>query len=580
MKRMLTMITALLLVLSLVPAGALAGNSTSKSHVIKNLIKAQGLEARVLWMDLSANFNRLDTPEEVAAVVAQAKAANINTLILDVKNYTGFVAYHSQLAPHVSSAQRTKAWNFTPEGSFEYCYCEYPVGYDLLKTVLDAAHAQGLKVLAAVNVFSEGATATQEGPAFQHPDWQTVFYDTYRVARAANGAVRKIDGFDSIRYENFLVVYTPGAKAPAWPTNRWGVDVVVQNGVVTQILDRALTGAPAPAIPGDGFILSGHGTARSWILANLKVGDTVDVNATQATFTPAGQYTASFATFVNPIHPDVKAYELAIIRELAQNYDIDGITLDRARYSSIYADFSSLSRLQFEAYIGQPVANWPYDIFTVRFEGSSKQIVPGPLYKKWIEWRAKNIYDFFAEAKATLQEVKPDALFTSYVGSWYPVYYNEGVNWASNTYLPPYDWASEDYHKYGYARLLDFLMTGLYYSDITKADAIAHGGSPIYSVEGAAELSMEVTDGGTFVYGSIYAEMHAPPGSVRNHPDPTAYKQAVRMAADKTHGVMLFDLVHLSPEYYDWWEATAEVFAKPAKAPHDVPGLRKKIAGD
>lgn len=578
-RRFLFLVWTLILMVSLLPGSALAANRTSEVQVMRNIIKAQGLEARILWLDLAANLNRLDTPEKVAAVVQQARAAHINTLIVDVKNYTGFVAYNSSLAPHVSESTEITTWNFSPEGSALVRYGDYPAGYDLLQTVVDAAHAEGLTVLAAVNVFSEGSTTHQEGTAFAHPDWQSVFYDAYRVATAPDGATRKIDGFNGTRWENFLVVYTPEHYTVS-PANRWGAEVVVESGVVTQVLDRALTGAPAPAIPADGYVLSGHGTARTWLLANLQVGDPVDIDSTVSQMTPAADYSTSFATFVNPVHPEVREYELSIIRELVTNYAIDGITLDRARYSSIYADFSDLSRAGFEAYIGEPVANWPYDIFRIRYEGATKQIVPGPLYTRWIEWRAKNIYDFFEAAAETVHEVNPDALFTSYVGSWYPVYYSEGVNWAASTYLPDYDWASPDYHRYGYARLLDFIMTGLYYSDITEEEALAHGGSPIYSVEGAAKLSMEVTDYGTLVYGSIYAEMHVPPDSVGNQPDPAEYQQAVQMSAEETHGVMIFDLVHLSPEYFDWWEATGEVFERPAKAPHEVFGIRHQNSDD
>lgn len=575
MRRLWAVVCVWLLTLAVVPGGAAAAG---RSEAIRHLIRARGLEARLLWMDLSANLARLDTPEEVAEIVRKAREAGFNTLIVSVKNHTGFVAYRSRLAPHVSQAQRITAWNYMPDGVIEYRYADYPADYDLLQTVVDAARREGLTVLASINVFTEGSTAHQEGPAFQHPDWQTVYYDVYRVATAPNGSTRRIDAFNGTRYENYLVVYTPDQYNVA-PTNRWGADVVVESGIVTAILDRAVTDEPAPAIPPGGYVLSGHGTARTWILENLRVGDRVDIDQTRVEMTPAAQYTSSIATFVNPAHPEVREYELGLIRELITNYDIDGITLDYARYSNVYADFSDLSRQQFEAYIGQPVANWPEDIFQVTFAGNTKRIVPGPLFTRWIEWRAKNIYDFFAEAEQVVRSVKPDALFTAYVGSWYPIYYHEGVNWAANTYIPPYDWASADYHKYGYATLVDFLMTGLYYSDITKEEALAHGGSSIYSVEGAAELSIEVTDGGTLVYGSIYAEMHAPPGAIRSRPDPTDFKRAVRMAADETHGVMVFDLVHLEPGFYDWWDAVAECFARPARAPHEIPGLRQLLRG-
>ena len=80
-------------------------------------------------------------------------------------------------------------------------------------------------------------------------------------------------------------------------------------------------------------------------------------------------------TFVNPIHEEVQQHELGILKEIASNYNISGIVLDRCRYPNVYGDFSELSRRAFEQYIGQAVAQWPQDIFTLQ-EGT-KQIEYG-----------------------------------------------------------------------------------------------------------------------------------------------------------------------------------------------------------
>jgi hypothetical protein len=54
--------------------------------------------------------------------------------------------------------------------------------------------------------------------------------------------------------------------------------VTVTDGKVIQINDRQVgesaTGTP---IPKGGFVLSGHGEARTWLLANTKVGAAVEV---------------------------------------------------------------------------------------------------------------------------------------------------------------------------------------------------------------------------------------------------------------------------------------------------------------
>lgn len=105
---------------------------------------------------------------------------------------------------------------------------------------------------------------------------------------AASGAIYSIDGTDKIRGNDELVMYSAEFYNKT-PTSNSGVDILVANGKVAEIRDRA--GAvflEKKVDPGalkaakDSFVLSGNGTARKWILANLKIGDAVSV----ADFTP------------------------------------------------------------------------------------------------------------------------------------------------------------------------------------------------------------------------------------------------------------------------------------------------------
>lgn len=40
--------------------------------------------------------------------------------------------------------------------------------------------------------------------------------------------------------------------------------------------------------------------------------------------------------FVNPIHEEVQRHQLGILEEIASNYKISGIVLDRCRYPNVY----------------------------------------------------------------------------------------------------------------------------------------------------------------------------------------------------------------------------------------------------
>jgi hypothetical protein len=257
--------------------------------------------------------------------------------------------------------------------------------------------------------------------------------------------------------------------------------------------------------------------------------------------------------FVNPIHPDVREYELSIIREVVSSYRVDGIVLDRCRYPNVYGDFSELSRTAFEKYIEEPVERWPEDIFELQRTENDKKLLPGKWYKKWLKWRAGNITAFVKEAKAIVKTTNPGCLFSIYVGSWYPLYFHEGVNWASRTYRPSFEWASIDYHQVAYGDELDFIMTGCYYPEVTKEEALGNGRpAEWYSVEGGIEMSLEALNGQTPVVASLYLKDY--------EGNKEQFARAVRLCRERSHGVMLFDTIYL--ESYGWWNELPDLLKR------------------
>ncbi len=85
-------------------------------------------------------------------------------------------------------------------------------------------------------------------------------------------ASRVVNGFDIPRLLNYLVVYTL-KTGTVTTTNQYGTEVTIINGVVTSVVDRAIVAKrTGTAIPANGVVLSGHGTARTWLNAFAKVG--------------------------------------------------------------------------------------------------------------------------------------------------------------------------------------------------------------------------------------------------------------------------------------------------------------------
>ena len=266
-----------------------------------------------------------------------------------------------------------------------------------------------------------------------------------------------------------------------------------------------------------------------------------------------------YSAMLNPALEEVQQYQFSVLKELVTKYpELDGVILDRVRYDGIEADFSAQSRQAFEDYTGQTVENYPADIFTYT-EGEEPERVQGPLYKQWLEWRAKVIHDFMIEAGEEMKEVNPELIYGDYTGSWYPTYYEVGVNWASKEYDPSadYEWATEEYKKYGYAETLDLYTTGSYYFEVEKSEAKeidqasvtrteagqGKGKEDWYTVEGSAELARELTKGKVPVYAGLYVEQY------KGHPE--QFVKALKMCRQESDGAMVFDIVHIIQN--NWW---------------------------
>lgn len=259
-----------------------------------------------------------------------------------------------------------------------------------------------------------------------------------------------------------------------------------------------------------------------------------------------------YSAMVNPINPDYQKHFFALLEEVVKRYPkADGVILDRFRYDGIMGDFSDLSKAEFERYLGKAVAKFPDDIYTWKKDSTGKAYYDrGPLFKKWIEWRARNIYNLMAKARATVKKANPKISFGTYTGAWYPSYFEVGVNWASKKYDPSkeYDWATESYKNYGYAELLDLYTTGNYYFDVTKeeylkakkmvlneTDSKAQSGL-WYCVEGSCERVRTILKGKK-VYGGILADMF--------YSNPSQLARSVEMNIKASDGLMVFDIVHI-----------------------------------
>ena len=156
----------------------------------------------------------------------------------------------------------------------------------------------------------------------------SVFAQNNSQIVAPNGLTYQIAGKDRARKDEEIVVYTPDYYKKS-PTSKNGVDVLVMGGKVSMINDRAgavyLQNKPDPgaiAIAADeGFVLSAHGAARKWILANFKTGDEVKIGGAAAGFGGAGKAPARTGEEVMPA-ASLPCFPGAYYRKAVTSFDI------------------------------------------------------------------------------------------------------------------------------------------------------------------------------------------------------------------------------------------------------------------
>lgn len=256
--------------------------------------------------------------------------------------------------------------------------------------------------------------------------------------------------------------------------------------------------------------------------------------------------------FFNPINPEVQNYLCNLLKDLAK-YNLDGIVLDRARFDGIQSDFSNLSKEKFESHLGTvKLSAFPEDVLpkgAKMTEVMSMNSYP-PYFTKWLEFRAKVMYDFMNKARNAVKSVNSEIKFGVYVGGWYSTYYEVGVNWASPLYNTNYHykWATDKYKNYGFAPLMDQILIGAYASPLNVY------GSSEWTMQGFSRLAKEKIreSATTLVASGPDVGNWDPQNKVTQEQENQAIVNSVKACMDECDGYFLFDMIHL--KLADQWK--------------------------
>ncbi|MDQ2985871.1 MAG: hypothetical protein M3R13_04015 [Armatimonadota bacterium] len=459
-------------------------------------------EGRALWVDATANLAWTIDPASVRDFVANAKRVGFNEIIVDVKPINGNILFSG-----------------TPEERFTtFRETRLPENYDLLDVFSKEARAQGMRICAAINVFSEGHSYFPGvGLAFTKPKWQTqVAVPRYHLLLDDYTQIPLLTDPQAKPKAGYAQVTPDGAEVP-------GTDLRVQAETDKQI---------------------------------------IGLRATTELVSQLEAYPAMVAVFVDPLEEGVHERMLNLIRRTAR-YDIDGIVFDRLRYSAIDSGMGSAMRAAFEVKHGK-VGSWPESVFFA--SPTPGPLRRGPRFAEWMQFRAEVMQEFLRDARKAIHEVSPKLTVASYVGAGWETYYEVGVDYASDDPIAPYSWAGEEYGLSGYAGYCDYLMTGCFYKVAKEIDPGVGPGRERFTVEGGAKLTAELAGDSTYVLPSLYG--------LDWEKNEQGLRDAIAACRRYGSGMMFFDAIYIIRN--NWWSLFEQEFrGAPKQPPYLMSGITR-----
>lgn len=522
---------------------------TTGYGVAQQTARAKGLQGRMLWVDATANLDRINSEDKIIALADRAARIGFNTVVLDVKPIVGYTLYPS------AYTDKLEFWKGQT----------LPKDFDPVPFLIREGKKRGLSVFVSMNAFSEGHRMAKEqegkpdspfgkaGPGYDKPSEQTVQYvpipfvkfgqQLHEVEPTLNPTEIK---------EDCIGIYTttPSVTGPSVLINPQGF-VVFKTGV---------------GIPEGHKLLVATGKATEFLRIWALPGRKLEL-ITYPKFQRSSEVQNQIPLMMNPTDYRVRQRVINYAREVATKYDIDGLLFDdRLRFGGVDADFSVTTREAFEKHVKAKL-NWPNDVFTFTYTWNlDRGVRPGKYWDRWWTWRAKQLQTWVISARKAVKEARPDVQFGIYAGSWYGEYTKWGANYARPGTRTPFSSVSDSYSNTGFADQLDVFVAGCYYKVPTIAEALFQGAAEGRTVEAGASLANRVIHDQAWTYAGVMLQDF--------FQDPAGLEPALQAACAASQGVMVFDLSH---EFDKFEEILTRAFRFKAKAPHQVPGLLTEV---
>jgi len=531
--------------------------------VAQQMSRNKDLQGRVIWIDGTANIDKVNSDEKVAHLCRKVATVGFNTIVFDIKPIVGYTLYPSKLTPQITS-WRNQAM---------------PKGYDPLKAMVREAKKNGLSLLVSMNAFSEGHRmakqavdqnstqfGTMPGPGYDRPDQQTVLYEPTLEVRVPFSTARfpineQVNVAPTASRQMAVITRLDKFKMPA------GAVGVVLDDKSTVVVMQEAKDWDIKAVPMGGSVLVGVGDAATYLRKHAHVGYGIYFESVPRFVKISQEPDQQIPLMMNPHHPEVQQRVLDFIQEVLSTYAVDGVMFDdRLRYGGMNADFSDLTRAEFEKLVGEKL-RWPDDVFTFTYGPDlTRGVKPGRWYDAWMVWRAETMRNWVHRAREVVDKTRPGSLFGIYAGSWFGEYAKYGTHYGSSQFSAGFSFLTDGYRKAGFADQLDLMISGCYYKRATIAEAMNKYAPTGQTVEAAGQLTNRAMRDMTWSYAGISLQ------DFWNNKD--GLKKVLQAAVGSTQGVMVFDYSHKFDDYADVFTAA---FGQRKKPPHASPGLLKQV---
>ena len=398
----------------------------------QQLARSKDVQGRILWVDGTANLDKVNTEEKIVNLVQKIVSVGFNTIVFDVKPIVGYTLYPSKITSKLTT------WRGQ----------NLPANFDPLKFMVRECKKQKICLLVSMNAFSEGHRmakaavdlkqgefGSQAGPGYEHPEQQTVLYEPTLQARVPFSSAKfpispKTDSMP--KNEDELTVVTRMDRAGKPPAGAFGV-ILDDRGVA--VIMREGRDWDFKVVPENGSLLVGIGKGADFLRQNVRGGYGVIFESIPHFVRIEERPDQQIPLMMNPHHPQVQQRGLDFIHEVLTNYAVDGIMFDdRLRYGGLNADFSDITRTQFEKLVGEKLT-WPDDVFTFTYAANlDRGVKPGKWFDAWMTFRAETMRNWVAAARREVQTSRPGSLFGVYAGSWFGEYSKYGSNYGSSDF--------------------------------------------------------------------------------------------------------------------------------------------------